>query len=187
MSAPNERKSSVPRSGMFKPYFISGSCVICCPIRMERALTVEAAVGMRAEVIALGLREVGWQPLTAIRVEVCERRAQCQHRDAHANRSLDEEAPALLARLYGLAEGVVQQEVRKRGISSKCSRDIAEQAGTDNAACSPDAGDLAQVQVISILAGGRREQAHALGIRGDLAGIQRLLCRIDQRRAIPRV
>src|SRR5512143_1685031 len=103
MSAPSERKSRVPRSGMFKPYFISSSCVICCPVGMECALTVEAPVGMRAEVIALSLREIGRQPLTAICVEVRQRRPQCQHRNANSDRSLDEEAPTLLARLYRLA------------------------------------------------------------------------------------
>src|SRR5512147_2557136 len=111
MSAPSERKSRVPRSGMFKPYFISSSCVVCCPVGMECAFTVEAPVGMRAKVITLGLREIGWQPLTAICVEVRERGSQRKHRNADADRSLDEEAPTLLARLHGLAERVIQQEI----------------------------------------------------------------------------
>ncbi len=80
---------------------------------MEHAVTIDAAIGVRAEEVALRLGQVRRQPRAAIRIVVGERDAEAVHRDAEADGGLDDEAPAVLHRRRAdlVAERFVEQEV----------------------------------------------------------------------------
>ena len=66
---------------------------------------------MRAEVVALGLGEVGRQALAPVRIEVGERRRVARHRNAKGDGGLHEEAPRVLAPLDRVTECLVEQQV----------------------------------------------------------------------------
>src|SRR5262249_32539870 len=62
------------------------------PLRVEHALPVDALVGVRAEVVALGLEQVRREALAAVHVEVAERGAHRQAGDARGDGRRDDGA-----------------------------------------------------------------------------------------------
>src|SRR5688572_6198009 len=100
INAPRDRKSSAPWGGMrravsmFPPVAVSGPRA--GPVGVEDALAVRAAVGVRAEEVALPLGDVGGQALRAIRVVIGQRGAQGGHGDAQADGGLHHMAPRRL-------------------------------------------------------------------------------------------
>src|SRR6185369_16917437 len=88
------------------------------PVQMEElpARRVHALVGMRAEVIALGLEEVGGEARRSIAVEVGQRAPECGHGDAVPHRERHDLAPGFLARGEGPLEVGVEHEVHQAGV-----------------------------------------------------------------------
>src|SRR5919199_6839421 len=101
---------------------------------MEDTRTVEAFVGMGAEVVALGLGQIGGKTRAAVGVEISQRSAQSRDRDACGNRSLNHAAPALLPLGNRSPEIVVEEQVRQLGISTEGRGDVVEKDGADNTA-----------------------------------------------------
>src|SRR6185503_19850640 len=64
----------------------------------------DAFVGVRADVVALGLEQVGWKHGAAVAVVKRERGAERRHGDTALGRGRDDVAPALLAALDFAAE-----------------------------------------------------------------------------------
>src|SRR5690349_17078596 len=123
------------------------------PVRMDVAAlrVVQALVRVRAEVIALRLRQVLRQAGGAIAVEVSEARAHRRYGHAQAGCRLHGQPPVRLRRLYPVVELVVKQQVRKAGAAIIRIHDRIEKARADDAAAFPDARHLAQVDVPVVL------------------------------------
>src|ERR1035438_6618564 len=98
---------------------------------------VEALIGMRAEIVALGLEEVGREPLAAIRVIERQRGAKGRHRDALAGGQGDDLTPGALGILNGLAEERIEQQIREIRILVEAFLDLGEERAADDAAAAP--------------------------------------------------
>ena len=149
---------------------------------MEDAVAIDAAIRVRAEEVALRLRQVRRQPRAAIGIVVGERGAEARHRNAEADGGLHDEAPAALD--VGPAdrrpERVVEQQVDEVRVALERLADVAEQRGADDAAGAPDLGDLARIDVVVVLGRRHPQERHALRVRRDLAGVERVARRVDE-------
>ena len=128
---------------------------------MEHAVAIDAAVGVRAEEIALRLGQVGGQPRASIRVVVRERRRSGRHRNAKPHCGLhDDRRHACWPRSpIRVAERFVEQQIDETRVAPERVADVAEQGRADDAAGAPDLRDLAEVDVVAVL--GRRDAAAA--------------------------
>ena len=124
------------------------------PVQVEElaARRVDALVGVRAEVIALGLEEVGGEPRRAVAVEVGQRAAEGGHGDAVPHRERHDLAPGVLAarRSARLKYGSSIRFTRP-GFAAVGLGDLLEEARADDAAAAPDGGDLAEVELPVVL------------------------------------
>src|SRR5690606_12575653 len=141
------------------------------PLGVERTVPVDAPVGVRTEVVALALREVGRQPGAAIGVVVGQRDTRRRHGDAEPHSCLDEPAPGWLTRSHCVAEGRIEQQVDQLGIARKRRANIAEQAGADDTAGAPDARRLARIDPVAVLL---RSEEHT----SELQSRENLVCRL---------
>ncbi len=147
---------------------------------MERARAIDAAVGVRAEVVALGLEQVGRQPLAAVGVEVGQRGAEGRRRDAVSGRVTDHLAQRVLARLHSLAQVSVEQQIRQIGVTREGRSDLVEELRADDTTAAPDFGDFAMIQIVVVFLAGGAQHTKALSIRANLGGVHRLLHRIHK-------
>ena len=85
------------------------------PVGVEElaARLVHALVGVRAEIIALGLEQIGRQPRAAVAVVKVQRGGEGRGRDALARGRGHDLAPGPLAFLDFAAEKLVQQQIRQ--------------------------------------------------------------------------
>ena len=102
---------------------------------------------MRAEIIALGLKQVGREPFAAIPVVEGQGRADCRHRNPFFRRDGDHVAPGALALPDCFFEKRIQEQVHQPGIFIKRLLDLAKECASDNAAPAPHQCDPAVVQV----------------------------------------
>src|ERR1043166_6003614 len=77
---------------------------------------VEALVGVGAEIIALGLEQIGGGTFAAVGVEEGEGGAEGGDGDAFLGGNRDNGAPRAVRGLYSLAEERIEQEVGQLGI-----------------------------------------------------------------------
>src|SRR5436190_12829931 len=140
------------------------------PVGMEEFAPrlVNALIGVRAEVIALCLQQVGRQHRGAVLIVECQRRAEGGHGDAALHRGGDDRAPAFLATLDLAAEIVVEQQVHQFGIVVERLLDLAEEAAANDAAAPPHEGNTAVVEVPLVFGGGGAHQHVTLRIADDL-------------------
>ena len=120
------------------------------PLSVECAFGIVALIGVRSEIIALRLDEIGWHPRAAIGVEVTERPHQRRRRDAPLRRRAHDGAKVFLPRHDGLPEGEIQQQVRQVRFRLIGCADQLQQLGANDAAASPDACDAFQFQIVSV-------------------------------------
>src|SRR5919199_6897381 len=151
---------------------------------MEDTRTVEAFVGMGAEVVALGLGKIGRKTRAAVGVEISQRSAQSRDRDARGYRSLNHAAPAVLPLGNRSPEIVVEQQVRQLGIPAEGGSYIVEKDGADNTAGAPDRRDRAEVKPVVIRLRRRAEQCHPLGIGAYFRSIECSAYRRNERIAV---
>jgi len=110
---------------------------------LEDARLVEALEGVRAEVVALGLQQVGGQPRAAVAIEEGERRREGGRGYAEQSPLRDDLPPRRLALLDGLDEVGSEQQVGQLGVGLVRLLDLAEEGRADDAASAPHEGDLA--------------------------------------------
>ncbi len=127
---------------------------------------------MGAEVIALGLEEVGREAGAAEAVEEGEGGAEGGDGDAFADGAADDFAPGALAAFDGLFEEGVEEEVGELGVLVEGLFDVAEEGAADNAAAAPHEGDTAAVEVPAVLLGGGAHEHVALGVADDFGGVE---------------
>src|SRR5215203_3240935 len=121
--------------------------LLTMPERVENALAVAALVGVRAEVVALGLDEVGRQRWLAQGIEVIECRRRSRHWNAPGAGS-DDGAPRAANGLVRLVSNLrVKQQVDQLGVVAVSPHDVGKKRGADDAASGPDTGDLGQVEI----------------------------------------
>ena len=70
-----------------------GACAFAKPIGVEHARLVDAVVGVGAEVVALGLQQVGRQPVAAVAVVVGQGRGEGRRGDAQLDGRRDDVPP----------------------------------------------------------------------------------------------
>src|SRR6516164_7660989 len=104
------------------------------PQRVEDAVTVRAAVGVRAEVVAQALDESGGQAFGAQRVVVGQGGREAGDGDAEADRGSHHVAPGVLCAGQVLAEFLVGQQGGQRGIGLVGGADTVQELGPDDAA-----------------------------------------------------
>src|ERR1043165_4740336 len=134
---------------------------------------VEALVGVGAEIIALGLEQIGGETFAAVGVEEGEGGAEGGDGDAFLGGNRDNGAPRAVRGLYSLAEERIEQEVGQLGIFIEGFFDFAQKDAADDAAAAPHEGDAAVVEVPVVFL---RRSAHehvALGVGDDFRGVER--------------
>lgn len=135
--------------------------VVILPARL-----VGAFVGVRAEVVALGLQQVGWQLRAGVAVEEGQRRSHARHGDAVADGGGDDLAPVGKVLLQDVAEVRRGAEEVEVGVLRIGVADVAKEAAADDAAFAPQHGGRAVVDVPAVLFGGFADEHEALGV-GD--------------------
>ena len=110
---------------------------------LPHARVVEALEGVRAEVVALRLQQVGRQPRAAVAIEEGERRREGGRGYAEQSRLRDDLAPRRLALLDRLDEVRSEQQVGQLRVNLVCLLDLAEEGRADDTASAPHEGDLA--------------------------------------------
>ena len=78
---------------------------------MKHALLVDAAVGVGAEVIALGLQQIGRQAGGAVAVVVGQRGRECRHGNAAADRRGHHVTPRALGLFHSPVEISRQEQI----------------------------------------------------------------------------
>src|SRR5262245_60946484 len=126
------------------------------PVGVEKlaARLIDALVGVRAEIVALRLQQIGGQPLAAIAIEVAERGAQTRRGNPALHRCNHDASPRRLTARNGFPEEGVEQQVDQPRIAVECLLDLAEEGRADDAAATPDLRDAAVVELPVIAGGG---------------------------------
>src|SRR5580658_1465500 len=145
------------------------------PQGVEDAVTVRAAVGVRAEVVAQPLDEGGGQAFGAERVVVGQGGREAGHGDAEADGGGDDVAPRVLGLLKLLGEVRVGQQRGQLGVGLVGGADPVQERGPDDAAAAPDGGDAAQVDPPVVLAAADVHHVPALRVGDQLGRVQCLL------------
>ena len=101
------------------------------PVGVEElaARLVDALVGVGAEVVALGLEQVGGQALGAVAVVEGERGGEGGRGHADLDGVDDGLAPACLVLVHSAREEIVEQQVGEVGILVEGGLDVAEEDG----------------------------------------------------------
>src|SRR5512138_1200259 len=103
------------------------------PLAVDRAGSVGTLVGVRAEGIALRLREALGQPGGPVRVEVAERSRVRQHGNPRLGCGRDGAAPACLGIIEALRERWIQEQVDELWLLAECMAHRIEQPSANNA------------------------------------------------------
>src|SRR5438046_9903237 len=117
------------------------------PVGVKYARFIDPLVSMRAKEIALRLQEVCRQTSGAITVEVRQRGRKRRRRYTMFDRCRKDETPFRLRLLDGPREIAVEQKIVQRGIAPICFHDSVQKFRANDAAASPDGGNVAQVEV----------------------------------------
>lgn len=109
--------------------------------------------GMGAEVISLGLEQVGWKILGAVTIEPRKSSRESRGWDAKKSGLGDDVAPAGLGFVDSLVKEVVEEKVLKVRIGTVGSCDILEEDGTNDATAAPHEGNGRLIKLPSVLLG----------------------------------
>eukprot|EP00754_Rhynchopus_humris_P042950 Rhum_TRINITY_DN286_c0_g1::Rhum_TRINITY_DN286_c0_g1_i1::g.658::m.658 len=144
------------------------------------ARLVHELVGVRTEVVTLGLQQVGRKPGGAVAVPEGEGRRQRRGRDAGLHDGGHNLAPRALALADLRLEPLVAEERLEAGVRLEGLLDLAQEGAPDDASTTPHQRDAAVVQRPAVLLSRSAEQHVALRVRHDLRRQQRLTELLDE-------
>ena len=153
---------------------------------MERAFLVHALVGVRAEIVALGLRQVLGQAFAAIRINVTEGRGKAQDRDAGANGLADDGPQGGCLLVHNRRKEAVHEEIHEVRLPAIGRGDRVEKFGTDDAAAFPNPRDLGELQAIVVFLRRLTHQGEALRVATDDGDIKGVAQGLQDRRLVGR-
>src|SRR5262245_60024479 len=117
----------------------------------EAALgVVGALVGVRAEGVALRLREVLLQARRAAGVEVAESRRERRKREAGREPRGDDLAPRIVRAIENFGERSGEHEAREIAALLIGVHDLVEESGADDAAGFPDPSHLPRIDLPAV-------------------------------------
>lgn len=165
----------------------TGRATASSPVGVKEfpARFVEALVGVRPKVIALGLNDVGAEASGAVAVKVRYRAREGWNPNAVPNGSSDHVAPSGLVCLHDLGKVRINQKVGEVWLRVKRSFDVLEERGANDATAAPHQGDAAKIEFPTALERHHSHQLIALGVRADFAGKQRLTDLFNESGFIP--
>ena len=118
---------------------------------VETALLVGTQIGVRAEAVPLGLNQVGPYVCPAKRVQIRQSIGHGRQRKTAFDSLCYDFSQAALIFLYSLPEKFMEQKVFQVWILLKCSGDIIQEHGLDDAAGTEDGRDIPKFKVALIL------------------------------------
>ena len=126
--------------------FFGGLLLGLKPFGVKDAGLIDAFVGVRTKEIALRLQEIRWKASGAITVVIRQRGAKRGNRDAELDSCRNDEPPFRLRSFDGSREILVEQKILQRRVTLIRLNDPIQKFGANDAAASPDRGNVAQVQ-----------------------------------------
>src|SRR5437764_5379638 len=156
------------------------------PFGVKNAGLIDSFVRMRTEEISLRLQEVCRQPSRPITVEVSERCGKCRNRHAVFNGCRYRNAPVALRLSDGSGEITIEQKIVERRVAQISLDDSVEKFRANNAAASPDGGDIAKVEVPFVFRASRTQKLHSLRVRNNFRCVKRVAYCINESRSITR-
>src|SRR5437588_5314381 len=159
------------------------------PLGVNRAAAglVRALVCVRAEEVALRLREIEREFRRPVGVEVADGGRHAGRGDARLHRGGDGPPPVTLRALDVSVEFGVEQKVRQVGAAVVGLLDLAEEPRADNAAALPDARALAEVDAPVEMIRAGLDEIHPLRVGANLRGVERVVDGRDHLLAVARV
>src|SRR5208283_4348521 len=136
---------------------------------------VEALVGMGAEVVALGLEEIGRQPLASVPVEVAQAGREGRGGHAAEGGGRDYLAPAPLGCDDLVPEEGGEEEVGHARIRVEGFLDPAEEDRAYDAAAPPHERYASVVELPAVFRRRRAEEEEALCVGDDLGRVEGVL------------
>ncbi len=135
---------------------------------------------MGAEVVTLRLQQVGRQPVAAVAVVIRQGRTERRHRQPHLDRRGDHPSPAWLRLFDRGFEEVVQQQVLELRVLVERALDVLQEPAADDAAATPQEGDVAVVELPAEFLRGGVELHVALRVAAEFGGVERLADVFDE-------
>src|SRR5699024_2381204 len=136
------------------------------------------------EEVSLALNQRGRQALGAQGVVVRERGGKHRNRVPLGGRGPDDAAPRVHQTRHLLQEVLIQQQGRQLRVSLIGIDDAVEETGADNAATTPDAGQVPGVDVPTVFFRTREDLVEALGIGDHLRRVKRATDVLDEVRTL---
>mmetsp|Transcript_2282 Transcript_2282/g.9099 ORF Transcript_2282/g.9099 Transcript_2282/m.9099 type:complete len:351 (+) Transcript_2282:770-1822(+) len=144
------------------------------PQRVERALLISALVAVRAEVVALGLHDVGWHTRAAVGVKVLQGGRHGGRGHAGGGGDAHHAAPArFFVDDLGGKLGIEEERAQRR-VAVVRLLDAIEEASADDAATLPDAGELAEAKAPLLLSALGADEVEPLSVRHNLGRVERV-------------
>ena len=84
------------------------------------------------------------------------------------------ETPLGLRLLDGSREIPIEQKIVQRGIAPICLHDSVQKFRANDAAASPDGGDVAQVEIPFVFGASRTKKLHSLRVRHNFRRVKRV-------------
>lgn len=139
------------------------------------ALSWEHTESVGTEVVSLGLEETGGEDFCAVAVVEGQGSREGGEWDTEQDTLCNDSSPSVLSLVDGLVEEVVEEQVLELWGLAVGVGDVLEEDGSDDAATSPHGGNVAVVELPSLLLGCCVHEDEALRVGDDLGGIQSLL------------
>src|SRR5579859_1121968 len=117
---------------------------------MEHAFLVDAAVSMRAKIIALRLQQVGGEAFLAVTVNVAQRIAERWDWSAEVGGGAHDLAQTVASFVDELAEKRIEHQILQIIFGLEGGSNGVKQFGADDAAALPNSRDLVKFQTVFI-------------------------------------
>ena|SRR5438552_18408373 len=115
---------------------------------MENALGIDTLVSVRAEIIALGLNEIGRHPRAPKSIQITERNHQTGHWNSELARRADETAQVFLMSHNLVRDVWIEEQIGKVAPGLERGADVIQQGRANNATAPPDASNRFEIQMI---------------------------------------
>lgn len=171
-----------------KKLLLTDTATLAGPVGVDPgAGGIQALVGVRAEVVTLGLEQVSGEHLVAQTIVEVEGGGEGGSGDTEDDGLGNDVSPGILGLGGGLLEEGIEEEVLKLGVVGVGILDLAQEGRADDTATAPHKGNTGVVQLPVVVLGGLAHQHEALGVRDNLGGIQSLTELLDEGLLVARV